>query len=260
MASNQLRLCQAIARTFNTACPLSFLLKRYPLRPGSSLSLTQRRFSYRSVVNVQYSLSSHRIEEIEKRHPTGYLRQISSSTSLEELETLYRLRWIKYLRFISRVKIVHVVVVTSLTWPMTYWFSQGLVSFPSLIASAVAATATTVGLFVLSYFLRRVVGQMSINRSNATVVISTLTFWGNRRNKVLRLSDLVPLGDSGFDSNHIFHRLELYNSPDVYLCTLRYGEIYDRESFLSVIGLCSKISNETRDAKPEKQDTQNTSH
>ena len=41
-------------------------------------------------------------------------------------QVLYRFKWKKHLRFISRVKILHVAVVTSLTWPMSYWYLMEL--------------------------------------------------------------------------------------------------------------------------------------
>ena len=161
----------------------------------------------------------------------------STSARHDQVSTVYRLPWIKHLRFISRVKILHVAIVTALTWPMSIWYAQGLVSTTSLTASIVAAAATTVGLFGLSYFLRRVVGQIDLNKDDSTVVISTLTFWGNRRDCVYHLSDIVPLTESGFEPHNIFHRLELYSSPWVYLCSLRHGQIYDKDSFFTVIGL-----------------------
>lgn len=247
MASNQLRLlCQT--RTSNLASLLSPLLNRYSCYRVAPHGLIQRHFSHKSA-----AVSKIYVARNEPGSSHSFRRV---STSRGDLETLYRLRWIKHLRFISRVKILHVAVVTALTWPISYWYTRGLVSTTGLAASIVAATATTVGLFVLSYFFRRIVGQIDVNKSNETVIISTLTFWGNRRNKVFSLSDVVPLSESGFEPKHVFHRLELYNSSYVYLCSLRYGEIYDQESFFKVIGLWLDSSNRSQEkVKKIKVDT-----
>lgn len=154
----------------------------------------------------------------------------------EDNRVLYRFKWIKQLRFISRVKILHVAVMTSLTWPMSYWYSSGLVSFPTLICAIAGAAGTTAGLVALSYFFRRVVGEVSIDESTKKVTISSLTFWGNRRNRTFPPTSVVPLSDSGVDMKHTFHRLELYGSKDVYLVNLRHCKIYD-ETFFNVFGL-----------------------
>ena len=154
----------------------------------------------------------------------------------QDNQVLYRFRWIKQLRFISRVKIVHVAVVVSLVWPMSYWYSNGLISLPTLSCAVAGAVGTTVGLVAISYFFRRVVGELSIDEVTQKVTISSLTFWGNRRNRTFPLSSLVPLSDTGIDRKNTFHRLELYGSKDVYLINLRHCKIF-YEMFFSVIGL-----------------------
>lgn len=155
---------------------------------------------------------------------------------LRDNQVLYRFRWIKQLRFISRAKIVHVAVVVSLIWPTSYWYSSGLVSLPTLSCAIAGAVGTTVGLVAISYFFRRVVGELSIDEVTQNVTISSLTFWGNRRNATFPLSSLVPLSDTGIDMKNTFHRLELYGSKEVYLLNLRHCKIFD-EMFCSVIGL-----------------------
>ena len=156
--------------------------------------------------------------------------------SPEDSLLLYRFKWIKHLRFISRVKILHVAVVSALTWPMSYWYSSGIISFPTLVCAIAGAAGTTAGLVALSFFFRRVIGEISFHEDSQSVIISSLTFWGNRRNRILPLSSLVPLCDSGIDVKNTFHRLELYDSKDVYLLNLRHCKIFD-EDFFSVTGL-----------------------
>lgn len=165
--------------------------------------------------------------------------EYSSSTnchSCKDNQLLYRFQWIKQLRFVSRVKVLHVGVVVSLTWPMSYWYSSGLISFSTLTCALVGALGTTAGLVALSYFFRRVVGEISIDEDTQEVTISSLTFWGNRRNRAFPLTSLIPLSDSGIDSKNTFHRLELCDSKDVYLLNLRHCQIFD-EMFFSVVGV-----------------------
>lgn len=150
---------------------------------------------------------------------------------------LYRYKWIKQLRLISRVKILHVLVVSGLTAPMCVWYSSGVVSGPVVFTAVFAASATTVGLFALSYFFRRVIGELSYDETTDEITISSLTFWGNRRNVVLPLSSLVPLSERGFSDKNLFHRLERYETDFVYLLNLRHGKIYDYGKLFKVLGL-----------------------
>lgn len=165
--------------------------------------------------------------------------EIPSSKPIEanSKDVLYRYKWIKQLRLISRVKILHVFVVGGLTAPMCVWYSTGLVSGPVVFTAVFAASATTVGLFALSYFFRRVIGELSYDKTADEVTISSLTFWGNRRNVVLPLSALVPLSERGFSDKNLFHRVERYGSNFVYLLNLRHGRIHDFEKLSEVLGL-----------------------
>lgn len=152
-------------------------------------------------------------------------------------EVLYRYKWIKQLRFISRVKILHVLIVSGLTGPMCVWYGNGIVNGKVLFATIFAASATTVGLFALSYFFRRVIGELSYDKVNDQVTISSLTFWGNRRNTEIPLATLVPMSDCGFDDKNLFHRVERYGEDFVYLLNLRHGKIYNFYRLQEVLGL-----------------------
>ena len=166
------------------------------------------------------------------RHKYG----TSSSLNPKEDQVLYRFKWTKHLRFISRVKIFHVAVVTSLIWPMSYWYFNGVITLAHLSYAITGAAGTTAGLVVLSYFIRRVVGEVSFDESTQQVTISSLTFWGNRVNRTFPLANLVPLSDSGINLKNSFHRLEVNGFTNVYLINLRHCKIL-HEKFFSVVGI-----------------------
>lgn len=164
-------------------------------------------------------------------------------TRQDSKQVIYRYKWIKQLRFISRVKILHVFIVGGLTGPMSYWFNQGIISGSVLVTSVFAATATTGGLFALSYFFRRVIGELSFDPLKEEFTISSLTFWGNRRNLVVPISNLIPLSDRGFDPENLFHRVELYGNEFVYLLNLRHGKVYDSKRLMELLGILQGVKN-----------------
>lgn len=171
-----------------------------------------------------------------KHHKRKLEYGTSSSLGPEGNHVLYRFKWTKHLRFISRVKIFHVAVVTSLIWPMSYWYFTEVITLAHLTYAITGATGTTAGLVVLSYFIRRVVGELSFDESTQKVTISSLTFWGNRCNRTFPLANLVPLSDSGINLKNTFHRLEVNGFTDVYLINLRHCKIL-HEKLFSVIGV-----------------------
>ena len=183
-------------------------------------------------IGTNGSVHNHRMDIEHHKHNYG----TSSSQNPEGHTVLYRFKWTKQLRFISRVKIFHVAVVTSLIWPMSYWYFNGVITLTHLTCAITGATGTTAGLVVLSYFIRRVVGELSFDESTQQVTISSLTFWGNRCNRTFPLANLVPLSDSGINLNDTFHRLEVNGFTDVYLINLRNCKIL-HEKFCSVIGV-----------------------
>ena len=183
-------------------------------------------------IGTNGSVHKHRMDINHHTHQYG----TSSSLNREGDQVLYRFKWTKHLRFISRVKIFHVAVVTSLIWPMSYWYFNGVIALAHLTYAITGATGTTAGLVVLSYFIRRVVGELSFDESTQQVTISSLTFWGNRCNRTFPVANLVPLSDSGINLKNTFHRLEVNGITDVYLINLRHCKIL-HEKFFSVIGV-----------------------
>ena len=199
-------------------------------------------FGFNQAYTTNRNTSGRSTIDLSCYHNSNYSKQtyLNLTTNTKETEddfkVIYKLPCIKHFRFISRIKILHVGIVTSLTWPVCYWFSQGTISTPVFLAALTAASATTVGLVVLSYFFRRVVGEFAVDPSRGTVKISTLSFWGNRRNTVFRLEDLTPLSDSGLDPKRIFQRLEISRMTDVFLISLQHGKICNEKMFFDVVG------------------------
>ena len=173
-------------------------------------------------------------------------------------QILYRFRWMKHIRFVSRVKIFHVAAVTSLTWPISYWYFCGVISLNSFICAVTGAAGTTAGLVALSYFFRRVIGELSFHEATQQVTISSLTFWGNRRNRTFPLESLVPISDSGIDLKNTFHRFEVNRckdgSKDIYLLNLRHCKIF-HEKFFTVTGLPMDVISQVESVFSPKKGT-----
>lgn len=163
-----------------------------------------------------------------------------TSQSLSNPIMLYKFPWMRHLRFISRLKQFQVGCVVFLTFPISYWYQQGVINQFNLLAGVTAATATTAMLFIFSYFFRRIVGELQYNPQTGSVQLSTLTFWSQRRDQELHCDDIIPLSETRSDGRKTWQRLEISGHSDVYLYSLRLGKIYDRELLGRLLGFTAE--------------------
>lgn len=150
---------------------------------------------------------------------------------------LYKFPWMRHLRFISRLKQLQVVSVILLTFPISHWYQQGLITEYNLLAGFTAATATTVMLVIFSYFFTRIVGELRYSPQTGQVQLATLTFFSLRRNQVFHCDDVIPLRESRSNVKKTWQRLEINGHSNVYLYSLRLGKIYDTELLGQILGL-----------------------
>ena len=141
----------------------------------------------------------------------------------------------RHFRFISRFKVYQVSAMLLLLGPLSYWYKEGIVTYPQLLYGYSAAIGTTIVLFVLSYGFSKVIGELSFSRSTKTVRISTLTFLGYRRQIDIPLDHIVPYTDCQIRGFPIVQRLETMHFHRVYYYSLRYGQVYDDELLRRVL-------------------------
>lgn len=113
--------------------------------------------------------------------------------------------------------------------PMGYMYLHGDITSKSLFYASTAAVGTSAVLLTLSYYFRRVIGEMAYVESSNQLRLSTLTFTGRRRNIEFNVEDVVPFSDSQLRVGGAIQRLELRNHPEVFLYSLKYGRILDLE-------------------------------
>lgn len=213
-------------------CKGYFLWRRIPLNYSTNVLFLRKIF-------ISTSSAVNRFCQPEGKHYVS-----PQNITPNDNQVLYRFKWMKHIRFISRVKILHVAFMTSFTCPITYWYLCGDISLNSFICAVTGATGTTAGFVALSYFFRRIIGELSFHEATQQVTISSLTFWGNRRNRTFHLESFVPISDSGIDLNNFFHTLEVYgckdNRKESYLLNFRHCKIFDGK-FFTVTGLPKDI-------------------
>ncbi|XP_062507634.1 transmembrane protein 186-like [Corticium candelabrum] len=155
---------------------------------------------------------------------------------------VYKFPWMKHLRFISRLKQFQAGCVILLIFPISYWHHQGLLDDFNVVAGVTAATATTIMLFIISYFSRRIVGELRFHPHTGMVQLSTLTFWSRRQNQAFHCSDIIPMSETQSNTAKTWQKLEIFDHSDIYLYSLRLGKIYHQELLRQLLGIQQRES------------------
>ena len=135
----------------------------------------------------------------------------------------------KHFRFVSKVKVYQVGFMAAL-FPLTvHWHSTGIITAEEFAYGGVALVGTGAVLAIVSYYFRKLAGEMRYDPNTDTVSISTLTFWGNRRNLVFPADRVVMFVESQTHMGGAFQQLEIVGHKETFLWSLRYGRVVDLE-------------------------------
>lgn len=140
---------------------------------------------------------------------------------------LYRWPTIKHFRFISKFKVYQVSCMLALLPPALHWYATGALTTWGLACGGVALAGTTCVLMVVSHYFSKLVGEMRFNARRNMLQISTLTFWGNRREVELPAHKVVMFVESQTRMGGAFQQLEVTGHRETFLWSLRYGRVLD---------------------------------
>lgn len=159
-----------------------------------------------------------------------------SDFSSQKYTMIYTLPHIKLLRAVSRLKLLQTAITVIILPPVFYFYLQGDVSLFLVSYTTGIALFAGVMLYTASHFLRRVVGMMYLDPSQATLKVSHLTFWGSRNDIYLPVSDVMTIADTGDPMNEKILKLKRYSSPQTFYFSIHFGRVVDRPGFEKVFG------------------------
>lgn len=114
--------------------------------------------------------------------------------------------------------------------------SNGFISTESMLAVTGAATFACLMLYAISYWVMRIVGVISVNRSRDFIRVGHLSFWGGRRNRFFLVDDVTPLSELSIAKSDLYTKLKSIESDEVMLLPLVGVAMPDRELFEVVFG------------------------
>ena len=108
--------------------------------------------------------------------------------------------------------------------PATLAYQQGSLSSATLNAAYIGAGGTLAVLLSMSHLFTRVIGEMAYLPATDQVRVSTLTFFGARKDILVSSHHILPQGGQG-----LVQRLEIVGHSGVFRYSLRYGQVINAD-------------------------------
>ena len=153
-----------------------------------------------------------------------------------EFTVFYRFHSIRGMRILSRMKLYQTAAAVFGVPPLGFMYSTGAVSGSVFGSYCAIASFAGVMLYVMSYYMRRLIGMMSLSDCGKIVRVSHLTFWGKRNDVYIAVDKLVPLSELPEKLTDVYIALRRYDVEDILFFTLRWGLIVDSEKFYTAFG------------------------
>uniref|UniRef100_A0A914CB88 Transmembrane protein 186 n=1 Tax=Acrobeloides nanus TaxID=290746 RepID=A0A914CB88_9BILA len=185
------------------------------------------------------------------RHSSRLLSTKTSEIDLKELLKdekwfpVYRFHGIGFCLFLARLKLVQTIISTCLLPYSVYLLQNNLIN-PEIFAGIVSgAILAPIALILFTRYYNRIIGVISMDSSNNFIRIGYLSFWGNRRNKYMEVSEVFPLTElQPKDIWSPIITMRFYSSNEVLYLSKNKFEIVDPERAELLFGDLSKLSEE----------------
>lgn len=153
-----------------------------------------------------------------------------TSEELKNFKPVYQLPYIVHARVLCRLKLYQTAVVLCLTGASVA--TQADLFFPLTVC-----TVSLTMLSIMGEFFRKLIGILYVNPATDEVRIAHLNFWGNRKEIIRSINDIVPPSDIGENISDAFVKFKFVDksTPNLYL-SVKYGRILDKDLFQRVIG------------------------
>ncbi|OQV11403.1 hypothetical protein BV898_14280 [Hypsibius exemplaris] len=147
----------------------------------------------------------------------------------------YHFPYIVAFRGFARLKLYQTGLTGIMAVGMTTAHLMGMNVSQAAVASAVVVNAVAMlALLGMGQLFQRWIGRMYLDETGQHVLISHLTFFGRRRDVVMRTADVMPLEEVATDAYVKFRRFDRPNETFYY--SLVVGGVLDEEAFKYALG------------------------
>ncbi|KAK2726580.1 hypothetical protein QYM36_007432 [Artemia franciscana] len=170
---------------------------------------------------------------------TPLLNKKQGAVDLDNYTPIYKFKYIRAARLLCRLKLYQTGLTIASIPLVNSLSTQGLVN-ESELSNVVVISVIALGMLgVMGELCRKLIGFMYIDKSGENLRVAHLTFFGNRRDIIIPVNDVVLVEELPDELTDIYIRMRTYSNKYNFLFTLRFGEVLDVESFKKVFGKVS---------------------
>jgi len=150
--------------------------------------------------------------------------------------TVFRFPYIVPMHIMCRLKIYQTAIAGVVCPVSLVLMANGHVS-PPVTALFVGLFGTAaVMLMGIGQIFKRIVGFIYLSPCKNEVIISHLTWWGNRKDFRVFTREIIPIDEMGENPKDYYWKIKIYDEDDFYLISTFLGGIEDKEAFEHIFG------------------------
>lgn len=174
-----------------------------------------------------------------RQYSTSDVKTDTSSDLSKTYTNIYKFPYIVHARVFSRLKIAQTIFTVALipTMGLAVWMDYA----PTTVFeySLSIASFACIMLYVISYYLRRLIGIIALNGTGDTIKVSHLNFWGRREDFYVPVEQVIPIAQYEARVDDAYIPFLRYDDKEKYYMSLRWGGVLDTEKFVNVFGTTS---------------------
>ena len=154
----------------------------------------------------------------------------------EDYQLVYKFPYILPVRAISRFKIYQTAAMFAVLPMVSSAIESGQMLQNTASTMYIAAGVALGTLYYISNITRKLACIISIHNDMEHIRIGRMTFWGNRRNLIVPINQVVPLSEIGISPKDIYTDLRTYDGSVKLYIPVRFGGVYNLEHFELIFG------------------------
>jgi hypothetical protein len=158
------------------------------------------------------------------------------STKFPGFTPVFHFPYIQALKILCRLKIYQTGATCALVPIGMTYLANETITPPTFGILTGAASFAVIFLAAVGEICRKVVGILYLSQDRNQLILSHLSFFGQRRDVLIDVKDIVPLSETSERQGDVFWKIYTYTEPvQVFYISTKYGIILDQKAFKSII-------------------------
>ncbi|XP_013199954.1 transmembrane protein 186 [Amyelois transitella] len=158
-----------------------------------------------------------------------------SEQTKQNFEPVFSLPAIKYIAILNRLKVYHIIGSTVALPTCGILEIMNVVPEHTFFSTAYVGLTAAAVLSLVSLPFRNIIGFLYITEDNQFIKISSVDYWGKRKDKIVRTEDWFPLFDLPPKAIDSFYLSPQLSDGAKYKLLVKYGKILNAKKISEVL-------------------------